>query len=133
MKHLKKFLIGTAVSQTVLTLVFYLFATLSKLTDPLMSVSKYFTLLLFGAAISLGTLVFDTKLNVFLKYAINYATLLASFCTVFLTADSGSDNEAARAFAGVFIFTVFYAFAILLCFIFKTTFKNAKRKRGKGK
>lgn len=131
MKAFKKFLLGWAVYTTAITTIFYLFVLLSGLTDSVMSMAKYFTILLFGAIISASALVFDTRLNPIIKYLVNYGVLLFAFCTVFLSSAGATDNRVARAFAAVFIFSLFYLLALMLKYLYSVIFKKAKKRGAK--
>ena len=133
METFKKFIFGAALYTTALATLFYLFALISGMTDSVMGISKYFTILLFGAIISASALIFDTKLHVFLKYAINYVVLLLAFCTVFLSSATGAENQIARACAAIFIFTLLYALVLILRYFFIAIITGRRKKRGKQK
>ena len=132
MKAFKKFIFGACLYTVCILTLFYMFALISKMDNPSIGISKYFTIFLFGAIISASTLVFETKLNTLLKYAINYVALLTTFCVIFLTSDSGTENAVARAFAAIFIFTLFYALFLLLRFLFVSVWESG-RSKGKRK
>ena len=133
MKKIKDFIFGTALYTVCLLTVFYLFALVSTSEGAVMEISKYFTILLFGCIISLSALIFDTKINFLLKYAINYAVLATAFCVIFLTSDSGTSNMVARTFAAIFIFTLFYAFVLIIRYLFILTLKSQSKKRSRKK
>ena len=130
MQAFKKFIYGTALYTTCLSTLFYLFMLISNITDSVIGISKYFTILLFGAIISASALIFDTGLNLFLKYAINYVALTFAFCVIFLSTSTGSENQVARAFAAIFIFTLLYALTLVLRYFFVSIMAAHKKRKG---
>ena len=129
MKVFKKFLFNACLYTVIILTIFYLFAAVSELSDSVIGVSKYFTILVFGALISASVLVFDTKIKKAYKYLINYAVLLAAFCTIFLSASSGVGNFVARVFASVVIFTLIYAFVFLFRYLFSILWQKMPKRR----
>lgn len=132
MKIFKKFFLNACMYSVLILTLFYAFAAVSEMSEAVMTVDKYFTILGFGAVISASVLIFDTKINFFLKYAINYAVLLTAFSVIFLTSSGSSENAVARVFVAVVLFTIIYALALLFTYLFKILWtKKAKAAGGK--
>lgn len=128
MKAFKKFLMNACLYTVIILTLFYLFAAMSELSASVIGVTKYFTILAFGALISASVLVFDTRINKAYKYLINYAVLLSAFCVIFLGTSSGVGNFVARAFASVVIFTLLYALVFLFKYLFSVLWQKKSKK-----
>ena len=129
MKIFKKLLMNTCLYTVIMLTLFYLFAAVSKLPDAILGVSKYFTILAFGALISVSVLIFDTKLKKAYKYLINYAVLLSAFSVIFLSTSSGVGNFTARVFAAVMIFTLIYVLVFIVKYLFSMLWQKKVKKR----
>ena len=97
------------------------------MSEPVIGVDKYFTILAFSALISASVLIFDTRLKTVFKYLINYSVLLVSFCVIFLGTKTGSGNFSARVFASVVIFSIIYAFILLLRYLLTRIYQKPKK------
>lgn len=128
MKVFKKLVLNACLYSVLILTLFYIFAAISEMTDSVIGIGKYFTILGFGAIISASVLIFDTKLKEILKYIINYAVLLTAFCVIFLSSASGSTNAVARAFAAIVIFTIIYALVLLFKYLFGILWKKRTKK-----
>ncbi len=131
MRLIKKFLLNACLYTVLILTLFYLFALISDMSESVISISKYFTILAFGAIISASVLIFETKISAFYKYLINYGALLAAFCTLFLSSESGSNNVVARVFAAVVIFTIVYALVLLFRYFFIALWTKATKTKKK--
>ena len=128
MQIFKKFVLNTCLCSVLILTLFYIFAAISEMTDSVIGIGKYFTILGFGAVISASVLIFDTKLKMLLKYIINYAVSLTAFCVIFLSSASGSTNAVARTFAAIVIFTILYALVFLFKYLFNTLWTKSVKK-----
>ena len=131
MRIFKKFVLNACLYTILILTVFCLFAVVSDMSDWIISISKYFTILAFGATISASTLVFETKISAIFKYLINYGVLLTAFCVIFLSSDSGSGNYVARAFASIVIFTLLYSLVLLFRYLFISLWTKKARAKTK--
>ncbi len=128
MRVFKKFVLNACLYSVLILTLFYIFAAISEMSDSVIGIGKYFTIIGFGAVISASILIFETKLKTVLKYIINYGVLLCAFCVIFLSSASGSGNAAARTFAAVVLFTIFYSLVLLFRYLFRVIWaKKAKK------
>ena len=113
MNSFKKFAQNGALYTLLILIAFYLFAQVADFDEKSIHFSKFLTVMGFGFAISLTAMIFNTKLHVALKYALNYTVLCAAFCVVFIGASKSSMNPIAKFFVSVIVFSMFYGFVIL--------------------
>ena len=119
----KTLLTGCGYTILILTL-FYAFASISKLTSPAITFTRYLAILFFGFLISFTELAYNAlAMKKWLRSLIRYGVLLLAFCVVFVITGNIKSGKAPAIFAAVIIFTLFYFSILGLTSLIKKTVK----------
>ena len=111
----RKILLSTCVNCTLISVFFYFIAAIVNKVESIMNETavtfrQFLLILLFSLLVALANRLLSVrKLQIVLRVAIHYATLLAAFLVVFVAAGKLKISGAASVFLAIAIFTVFYA------------------------
>ncbi len=120
MKKIKNVILNASLYTVIILILFYLFAIASDLATEGIPFGRFMLILGFSVLISIANLVFYAeKLNYLLRILIHYATLMTSFCVIFIVSGNISKAGAPAVFVAVTVFTFFYAIAFGTVYLFK--------------
>ena len=109
MSYFSTFLRRSAVSATILTIVFYLFALATGFTTASMTFGRYASLLLYGAVIAGAEFLFSIqRLPCIIVRILHFSLLVSGFVLVFLVFSGIGSGTAARNFVLIFLFVIVY-------------------------
>ena len=132
MKYIEKFLYHSAAYTVVISILFFIFAAISRVDELSISFSRYMLIFAFSLIISATEFIFSIKkLHVSLRYLIHYFVLCIGFFVVFLSVRSAAGNaqfSAATVFAGIIIFSLVYFLIVLALLLIKKVI--SKRTKG---
>ena len=117
MKKIEKILLGGCAYAIVISLIFFLFALISNLTDAKIGIANFFIILFFGMLISVaGFILENASFNKFLRFLLHYFSLFFAFAVVFILNGEISKKGAAAIFSAIVVFTFFYGLIFAVSF-----------------
>ena len=123
MKFYEKLLYHAAAYSVAVTLLFFAFASMMRVSDLSLSFGRFALIVAFGLVMSTAEFVFSVKrIARWGQYIIHYLVLALAFFAIFLSvrkSDGAFEFTAATVFAAIVIFTVFYFIGVGIVFAFR--------------
>ena len=115
---------------TVLILsLFYIFATASEFTSPLIDFGTFALIFLFGIIISVANIILAyDRLRLIIRIAIHYASLLVAFSVVFIISGKLGNGNMGAVTAAIIVFTFLYAIIFPIAYFAIKGIRAADRK-----
>ena len=136
MNPLAKFVYKSALYTSLITLAFFLFASIMSVTELHLTFGRYFLIFAFGFILSASENVFTIeKISKPLKYVIHYLSLAIAFAVIFLSIRStdetysfGIDTIVASFVVFTFLYALGFGMAKLSKKLFYAQNKNNSQK-----
>ena len=137
-EFVRKILVSSCVICTLISIFFYFITAIvnadETLIDPAINLPQFLLILLFSLLVALANRLLSVKkLHILLRILIHYATLLAAFLIVFVSAGKLKISGAASLFLAIVIFTVLYALFFVAGYFLLRLFGAIPGKEKKGK
>lgn len=117
------------VYETGILIVFYLFSFMLPMEQPGIDARSFFLILAFSMVFSFAQEIFSVaKLHVLARYALHYATLLASFIFIYFFAGNYAQRGATSFFVAIVLFSLFYVIFAAVFALIKAKMKTEKQK-----
>ena len=129
MKTFEKIFFKGCAYSSLISCLFFIFASVSNFTDAKIGFLQFLLFLILGIAISAANYIFEIKnLNAFLKLLIHYFVLFTAFTVIFVLNGNISKKGAGAIFSSFVIFTFFYAIVFLVVYLIKKSYNAIEKK-----
>lgn len=123
MKFYEKFLYHATAYSVAVTLLFFAFASMMRVSNLSLSFGRFALIIAFSLVMSTAEFVFSVKrIARWGQYIIHYLVLALAFFAIFLSVRKSTGEfefTAATVFAAIVIFTVFYFIGVGIVFAFR--------------
>ena len=118
MKRLEKLLLSGCGYTVLILSLFYLFALFDSYTQAYINFPTFLLIFLFGILVSLAGMILKIdRIKMPLRLLIHYATLLITFCVVFIFTGNLSAGGGSIVFSAIVIFTFLYVILALIVYL----------------